>query len=410
MQPKILQLPFHIPLIGDHIQSYGFMVLLAILLSVYVTMKRVIKAKGDPDLILNIGFIALFGGIIGCRLFFVIHYWDTYFAYLDHPLAVALSIRSGGMEFYGGMLTVTACILVYLLWRRLSIRMYLDLITPSLFLGLAIGRLGCFLNGCCWGGICMIDTGEKALPWAVQFPFASPAHSRHWLDMRVTVPAELMTENAGGALRPLPKHCLGVSPEELLGPQRRYEKAKEKYEAAKRNGEDEKKVRQLERKMKYAEKDRDRTAKFYKPLTQVCDTYGLNPSDVDQMAARLSSRSLPVHPAQLYSALAAALLSVFLALLLRVRKRHGIVTAVGLMMYPVQRFVLELVRTDNPRDTFGLSISQAVSVGIFVVGLLILIVVYQLPVRSPRAVAFVPPVTDDEKEPPSASEAVEATT
>ncbi len=46
-----------------------------------------------------------------------------------------------------------------------------DLVIPSVLLGVAIGRLGCFLNGCCFGGAC-------ELPWAVEFPFGSPPHVR----------------------------------------------------------------------------------------------------------------------------------------------------------------------------------------------------------------------------------------
>ena len=67
------------------------------------------------------------------------------------------------------------------------------------------------------------------------------------------------------------------------------------------------------------------------------------------------------------------------------------VMAVAMLLYAVQRFLEEIIRTDNPHDTFGLTISQGVSVAIFVGALLGILVLRQLPLRSPRAVPVTPP-------------------
>ena len=83
--------------------------------------------------------------------------------------------------------------------------------------------------------------------------------------------------------------------------------------------------------------------------------------------------------------------------MLSVRKRHGLVFVTALLLYPIQRFVLELVRTDNPQDTLGLTISQAVRLGMFALGGILLIVLYRLPQRSPLAIPFEPPPEDAPK-------------
>ncbi len=105
-----------------------------------------------------------------------------------------------------------------------------------------------------------------------------------------------------------------------------------------------------------------------------------------------SYRSLHVHPAQLYALINATLLAGVLSAVFYRRKRHGILLGLMMVLYPISRFVLELIRTDNPKDQLGgMTISQAVSIGMVVAGILYLVVLYAwLPLRSPRAVEFVP--------------------
>jgi len=63
---------------------------------------------------------------------------------------------------------------------------------------------------------------------------------------------------------------------------------------------------------------------------------------------------------------------------------------VGFMLYAVERFIEEIIRGDNPHDTFGLTVSQAVSIGIFLIALAGALILYKLPLRSPRAIPYVP--------------------
>ena len=91
----------------------------------------------------------------------------------------------------------------------------------------------------------------------------------------------------------------------------------------------------------------------------------------------------PTHPVQLYASFSAVLLAVVLAQVYRVRRRHGVVFVALLLLYAPVRFVLESIRTDNPVDTAGLTVSQFTSVALFVGGIALLFIFYcYLPERS----------------------------
>lgn len=106
-------------------------------------------------------------------------------------------------------------------------------------------------------------------------------------------------------------------------------------------------------------------------------------AELRSLAAAATTK--PTHPAQLYASFSAVLLAVVLAQVYRVRHRHGVVFVALLLLYAPVRFVLESIRTDNPVDTAGLTVSQFTSVALFVVGAAFLFVLYRyLPERSPE--------------------------
>jgi prolipoprotein diacylglyceryl transferase len=88
------------------------------------------------------------------------------------PLAEAFKIWNGGMVFYGGLALAAIACVVYIRARGYRLWLFADAVAPVLALGLAFGRVGCFLNGCCWGRQC-----EATFPFAVRFPvFSHPWH------------------------------------------------------------------------------------------------------------------------------------------------------------------------------------------------------------------------------------------
>ena len=389
---------FRIPIFGLPVKSYGFMLMIGFLTAIWLSMRRAERVKADPDLVLNIGFVSLICGVAGARAFYVAHYWQSQFAFLPNPLWSAVNITAGGLEFYGGLLCAIAGASVYLLIRRASWRMYMDIVAPSVMWGLAFGRAGCFLNGCCWGGLCVDAQNHAALPWAIRFPYGSPAFVRQWENRQVTAPAELVfVSPASGEAYPIPRDLLDMSPEEREGPQRRLADLREELDKAKLKNPNDPATRKTESQVAAL----DATVRSLKnrlaPLqgaqrfpSRVDPSRRITVSELEDLAAAHPSR--PVHPTQLYGILNAFLLSWVLSLLFYRRKRHGLVIAMMMVLYPITRILEEFVRVDNPHDSFGLTISQAVSLGVFALGVAVLVILYRsLPLRSPRAVPFIPP-------------------
>lgn len=392
MMPTI----FHVPILGWPIRGYGFMMFLGFLAAIWLAARRAQKVKADPDVILNVGFIALIGGVVGARLFFVIHYWEKAFATHPNPWLAAVDITKGGMEFYGGFLLVVVLIVGYLKLKHLSIRLYTDIMAPSLMLGLAFGRMGCFLNGCCWGALCVNEQGEKALPWAVTFPYGSWACTQQWSFRELTLPAELLYVSELGDVRPVLRDNLSMSIEELLGPQKAVQSAAEALAAAREAGASQEEIDRLSKALSRAQQ---RFANHRAMVADLAQSTGLFSPDygagekptvgeLQQIAAGI--RSLPVHPAQLYSVVNALLLSLLLSAIFAVRKRHGILPPIMFILYSVSRSVLEMLRVDNPLDSAGLTVSQFISVLTVVISALWLVLLWRMPLRSPRAVPFVP--------------------
>jgi phosphatidylglycerol:prolipoprotein diacylglycerol transferase len=160
---------FTIPGINFTIYGYGLMLVLACLSGISLAKFLARRCGLDPEFFVNIGIIALLTGVIGARLVHVLQEWHEYTSAptLSENLFHMINLRRGGLVFYGGLLLATPACIAYGLLKKVPIRRGMDIVAPALMVGLAIGRVGCFMNGCCWGGPC-------ELPWSVQFPYGSP--------------------------------------------------------------------------------------------------------------------------------------------------------------------------------------------------------------------------------------------
>ncbi len=376
---------FRIPFVDIPVHGYGLMMMLGFLASIAWAVRRAIRSQANPDVILNCGFIALIAGVVGSRGMYVLHNWSD-FSHRGGGLAVAWSvidITKGGLEFYGGFLLASLVTLYYLWAWKHSVRWYLDIMAPSAVLGLAFGRVGCFLNGCCWGGVC-------DLPWAVQFPYGSNAQMVHYLEKRpgASLPEELLWTNRSGATLPISRDSIDASDarvraaiahtEELAGKLRRMEEAARSGggEAAPRGA-----IAALQNELKASRIK-------YADLRDQMDKYGMSAAALRDLAH--AHVSLPVHPAQLYETIGAALLALFLNALFYRRAFDGQVICTLFLVQPIQRWVLETLRVDNPVDTFGMTISQFLAVCMLVAAAVAYWINRRLPPRSPLAVAWAP--------------------
>ncbi len=161
MYPELFEIPF----IHVTVKSYGLMMVIGFLAAVSLIRRLSRDFTPDPQLITNAALYALFGGVIGARIFFVVHYFDRF---RESPIEV-LYLWHGGLELLGGVISAICIIFFYLVYHKLPIRRYLDVLAIGLMLTLVFGRIGCLLNGCCFGK-------PTDLPWGIRFPYNSFAY------------------------------------------------------------------------------------------------------------------------------------------------------------------------------------------------------------------------------------------
>jgi len=139
------------------VYSYGVMLVLAFFISSYLASRQAVKANIDPDMIFNLCFYVFIVGIIGSRIFYVV---SNYPYYLKHPLEIIM-LQHGGLAIFGGIIFGSFFSWVFIRRKKMDTLITLDLLVPFIALGQGIGRIGCFLNGCCYG---------KASVFGIYFP------------------------------------------------------------------------------------------------------------------------------------------------------------------------------------------------------------------------------------------------
>ena len=150
--------------------TYGFFVAMGFLLATFfaywqvggfrsIDSRQGISSFISADQLLSLVIWIVISGIIGARIFYVIQFWSQFAS--DPPLV--FNIRGGGLVFYGGLIGGLVALYWFCKIHRLPLLKVLDLVTPAVILGYSIGRIGCFLEGCCSGKV-------THLPWAVHFP------------------------------------------------------------------------------------------------------------------------------------------------------------------------------------------------------------------------------------------------
>ena len=139
--------------------AYGFMLVISFLVAIFLVKRFAKKFNVPASTIENLAFYVMVGVIIGGRILYVIFHWSQY----ENDLIGIFRIWEGGMMFFGGFLGGVCASLIYLKRERIPILLVADIIAPAIALGEFFTRIGCFLNGCCFGI-------PSILPWAVKFP------------------------------------------------------------------------------------------------------------------------------------------------------------------------------------------------------------------------------------------------
>jgi phosphatidylglycerol---prolipoprotein diacylglyceryl transferase len=149
------------------VYSYGLMLALAFVAGGLYARYALIREGHDPTHVYNLLLAAMLGGIVGARLFYVLANWGDFAA---NPIDVFF-IPGGGLVFQGGALGGALAVWAVAAYERLSLPMLMDVAAPGLGIAAAIGRVGCFANGCCvgrpttaWYGMAFIGYPEPRVP------------------------------------------------------------------------------------------------------------------------------------------------------------------------------------------------------------------------------------------------------
>ena len=181
MHPTLFR--FH----GLELHSYGLLLAIAFLVGIQLLLKRGAQRGLPEDKLSTLSLLLLVLAIIGGRGLYVLTHWSDY----AKDFGGVFRIWEGGLMLYGGYFLAIAGGIAYVRRAKLPVWRVGDAAAPSMALGIGIGRLGCFLNGCCFGL-------PSALPWAVKFPpgsysnFVFPGDPLH--------PSQLYLAGAGAGL------------------------------------------------------------------------------------------------------------------------------------------------------------------------------------------------------------------
>lgn len=322
--------------IGLPIRGFGVMVTLGVLSGVGLSAYAARRQGLDPEQIYSLAFWMVAAGGIGARLFYVVQYWRDYQRESwGETLREVLNFTRGGLVVYGALAGALLAATWYVRTRRLPLLAIGDLIAPGMLVGLAWGRIGCFLHGCCYGGLCAVTA------LGVTFPYPSPPYE-HQQAEGLFHGMRLRRDDSAQGWRVVSVDSTGPA-----------------HEAGLRAGE---LIKTINGESLTAFAQRRVPAQLLGPrLALVMD----DGQERIWTLTELPRRSLPVHPAQLYSSLHAALLALLLWMIYPFRRRDGEVFAWMITLYPIGRFFEELVRDDEPgRLGTPLTISQLISVSL----------------------------------------------
>ena len=130
------------------IYSYGIMVAIAFLFGIFIARREAVRKNIKPGLVYDLGFYLLIGSIIGARIYYILFFGLKDF--LAEPASI-FKVWQGGLAIHGGIFGGIITGIIFSNARKISFWALADLIAPSIILGQAIGRIGCYLNGCCYG-------------------------------------------------------------------------------------------------------------------------------------------------------------------------------------------------------------------------------------------------------------------
>ena len=153
------------------IHAYGLLLAMSFVIGIYWSAACAPKRGIAREAILDLALITVLSAILGSRILYVVTHVEEFKGrWLDviNPVQSDGTFGIGGLSMLGGVMLVLASMVIFCKVRKLNFVRLAETLAPSFALGEGLTRMGCFLNGCCFGKAC-------SLPWAVVFPLSSPA-------------------------------------------------------------------------------------------------------------------------------------------------------------------------------------------------------------------------------------------
>ena len=142
------------------IHWYGVMIALAFLAGLWTATLRAPRVNIPAEKIADVTLWLMVGAILGARFVYVTTYWREEFA--SQPFTEIFMIQHGGLVYYGGLIGAAVAGISFIRWKKMPLWKTADVFAPSIALGSVFGRVGCLLNGCCYGR-------PTDAPWAITF-------------------------------------------------------------------------------------------------------------------------------------------------------------------------------------------------------------------------------------------------
>ncbi len=129
--------------------AYGVMAVMGYLVGMFFIMKEAKRKKIEPILLQSLTMWIIVGMLIGARIWYVLENWDQF----SSNFISIFKLWEGGMVFYGGFIGGFLGGFLFVKIAKLPLSEIMDIVAPGIAIAIAIGRIGCFLNGCCYGKV-----------------------------------------------------------------------------------------------------------------------------------------------------------------------------------------------------------------------------------------------------------------